>query len=123
MTVGDRLTKNLWRHEFACKCGCGFDTVDTATLKLLEDIRSDCEDNPITINSGCRCPDYNSRVGGSKASQHMRGRAADFTVDGFSPMRVHIIAGNSLGSSGGLGSYNTFTHVDTRSNGPARWSG
>ncbi len=120
--MGD-LSPHFSRHEFACKCGCGFDTVDTATLELLEIIRSDCDDNSITINSGCRCPDYNARVGGSKASQHMLGRAADFTVGSFSPMRVHIIAGNSLGSSGGLGAYGTFTHVDTRSNGPARWSG
>jgi len=120
--MGD-LSAHFSRHEFACKCGCGFDTVDVATLELLEKIRSDCEDNPITINSGCRCAQYNQRVGGSKASQHMLGRAADFTVDGFSTMRVHIIAGNSLGNSGGLGSYSTFTHVDTRSNGPARWGG
>ena len=119
--MGD-LSAHFSRHEFACKCGCGFDTVDTATLKLLETIR-DTFLEPITINSGCRCAQYNQRVGGSKASQHMLGRAADFVVDSFSPMRVHIIAGNSLGSSGGLGSYSTFTHVDTRSNGPARWSG
>jgi len=120
--MGD-LSPNFSRHEFACKCGCGFDTVDVATLELLEKIRSDCEDNPITINSGCRCAQYNQRVGGSKASQHMLGRAADFTAKSVNPNDVHRFVESILDGTGGLGAYNTFTHVDTRSNGPARWGG
>lgn len=34
---------------------------------------------PIRINSGYRCPDVNSRVGGVKNSQHLDGYAADVT--------------------------------------------
>ena len=34
--MGD-LTKNLSRKEFACKCGCGFDTIDFMTVTLIQD--------------------------------------------------------------------------------------
>jgi len=27
------------RAEFACNCGCGFDTVDSDTLTVLEEVR------------------------------------------------------------------------------------
>lgn len=119
--MGD-LSVNFSRHEFACKCGCGFDTVDAATLEVLENIRALLNRAPITINSGCRCLSHNTRLGGAKASQHMRGRAADFTVAGVSPAEVHAAADGILDGTGGLGAYSTFTHVDTRTS-PARWSG
>ena len=35
---------------------------------------------PITVNSGYRCPKLNAAVGGAKTSQHMRGEAADITA-------------------------------------------
>ena len=35
---------------------------------------------PIIINSGFRCPSLNELVGGKESSQHLIGRAADFTV-------------------------------------------
>lgn len=37
---------------------------------------------PILINSGFRCPSLNELVGGKESSQHLTGRAADFTVIG-----------------------------------------
>jgi len=40
-------------------------------------------------------------------------------VDGVPPADVYAYA-DSLGL-GGVGRYDTFTHIDTRSNGPARW--
>lgn len=36
--------------------------------------------NPCTVSSGYRCPKLNHRVGGSKTSAHMAGRAVDFNV-------------------------------------------
>ena len=35
---------------------------------------------PIMVNSGYRCPELNSIVGGTPTSQHQRGEAADITV-------------------------------------------
>lgn len=108
------------RSEFACKCGCGFDTVDTVTLKILEHIRTHF-DSPITVTSGCRCEPYNKKVGGKKNSQHLRGRAADIQVEGHSPIAVSEYAEYLMPDWGGVGRYNTFTHIDTRT-GKARWS-
>lgn len=35
---------------------------------------------PITVNSGYRCPELNTAVGGAATSQHTRGEAADLTA-------------------------------------------
>lgn len=120
--MGD-LSENFSRHEFACKCGCGFDTVDAATLDLLERVRARCGGHPVTIHSGCRCPAYNKKVGGSPNSQHLVGRAADISIEGVPHGTVHAVASSALGYTGGLGSYATFNHLDTRTDGSARWIG
>tara|TARA_B100002049_G_scaffold235752_1_gene220853 strand:- start:554 stop:913 length:360 start_codon:yes stop_codon:yes gene_type:complete len=119
--MGD-LSPHFSRHEFACNCGCGFDTVDVATLDVLEQVRTHFG-TPVTITSGCRCADYNRRIGGAVHSQHVVARAADIQAAGVDPDTVHDYIASVLGSTGGLGRYNTFTHVDTRTNGPARWDG
>jgi uncharacterized protein YcbK (DUF882 family) len=108
------------REEFACKCGCGFDTVDYELIKTLEYIREHFE-KPLIVNSGCRCPVYNSSrgVNGSVNSQHLVGRAADIRVDGINPPLVYELAEQM--EVGGLGKYDTFTHIDTRSSVFARW--
>jgi uncharacterized protein YcbK (DUF882 family) len=119
--MGD-ISKHFDRAEFACSCGCGFNTVDVSTLAMLEQVREHF-DSAVMINSGCRCADYNRRIGGATHSQHIYARAADIRVSGVSPDTVHdFIDKVLLAGTGGLGRYNTFTHADTRSNGPARWS-
>jgi len=45
-------------------------------LHFLETIRK--RFGPLRINSGYRCPDLNTAIGGSKASAHIYGCAADF---------------------------------------------
>ncbi len=35
---------------------------------------------PIHVNSGYRCPELNTMVGGAPGSQHLRGEAADITA-------------------------------------------
>jgi len=113
-----QLSPNFKREEFACKCGCGFDTVDVALLSTLEYIRS-YFGKPVTINSGCRCPEYNKKIGGEPDSQHMKARAADIVVKDVSPDKVaDMLEQNNW--NGGLGRYDTFTHVDTRDV-KARW--
>ena len=117
--MGD-LSKHFSRFEFACKCGCGFDTVDTMLLEALESIREkfNCS---LYISSSCRCFEHNKAVGGAKNSQHTKGRAADInTREEVDPDKIADYA-ESLGLS--VGRYANFTHVDTRTNGPARWDG
>lgn len=117
--MGD-LTKNFSRAEFACKCGCGYDDIDEDLVKLLQGLRNWWR-RPVRINSGCRCAEHNADVGGAPASKHVLGIAADVTVDGIPPEEVYRWLECLLGEAGGLGKYETFTHVDVRANGPARW--
>jgi uncharacterized protein YcbK (DUF882 family) len=114
--MGD-LSKHFNRSEFACKCGCGYDTVDALLLEALEAIREHFA-VPVRVTSGCRCALHNQAVKGSPRSQHKKGRAADITLDGINPALVADYA-EELGLS--VGRYRTFTHVDTRSGPPARW--
>ncbi|PKG49584.1 D-Ala-D-Ala carboxypeptidase family metallohydrolase, partial [Halomonas sp. MES3-P3E] len=68
----------------------------------------------------CRCEAYNRKVGGAPDSQHTKARAADIQVKGIAPDSVYDWLAAEFPSAS-LGRYATFTHVDTRSNGPARW--
>ena len=108
------------RSEFKCKCGhCDQDTVDYELMMLLNKVRAHFH-APVTINSGNRCPAYNKRIGGSKNSQHLRGRAADIVVDGVHPHRVYDLLTLWYPDSYGIGRYETFTHIDSRT-AKARW--
>lgn len=111
-------SRHFRRQEFSCKCGCGFDTADHELVRTLDIIR-DHFDKPVTINSACRCADHNRDVGGSDNSQHLYGRAADIVVAGIDPALVAELA-NQM-DCGGVGEYDTFTHIDTRSHQIARW--
>lgn len=116
--MGD-ISKNFNRSEFACKCGCGMDTVDTGLLFMLQDIRD--KFGPIMINSANRCETHNKSVGGSDASQHKKSRAADIVPLVASLEEVARYIDQSY-SNCGLGVYNSFIHVDSR-NHKARWEG
>jgi len=117
--MGD-LSPNFSRKEFACKCGCGFDTVDTRLLEILEGVRQ-YYDAPIHVSSGSRCPERNKKVKGAPKSQHLVGRACDFTVEGVLPKMVQRYLDLTYHKELGIGSYESFTHVDSRTGAPARW--
>jgi zinc D-Ala-D-Ala carboxypeptidase len=51
-----------------------------AIQALIDNVLNKLRDvygKPIYINSGYRCPELNTRVGGRKNSQHLKGEAAD----------------------------------------------
>ena len=48
---------------------------------ILEKVRAQYG-RPVRVNSGYRCPALNARIGGSTTSQHMKGEAMDFEIDG-----------------------------------------
>jgi len=108
---------NFPRYEFACKCGCGFDTVDIELQPLCEDVRS-FEGAPVTVASGCRCPKHNRLVGGAYRSQHVLARAADLYVE--YPKKTYDYLCEKYPNKYGFGLYDWGIHVDTRSN-KARW--
>jgi hypothetical protein len=50
---------------------------------------------PVKINSGFRCPTLNQATGGSATSDHCKGQACDFEIDGVSnPDLAQWIADN-----------------------------
>ena len=117
---GDRqLSAHFRVQEFACHDGSDLVKIDSALVELLEEIRS-AAGGAVTINSGYRTPAYNTQIGGARYSQHLQGTAADIVVAGAAPLLVGQIAEYCLGSHGGIGVYQTFTHVDTRTT-RARW--
>lgn len=109
-----QLSPHFRLSEFASKDGSDKVLVDDALVDLLEQIRA-AAGGAVTINSGYRSPAHNAAVGGVSSSQHLYGRAADIVVAGASPLLVGQIAEYYLDRRGGIGVYQTFTHVDTRS--------
>ena len=126
-----KLTNNFTKSEFDCKSGeeMPLDVLENVKLLAiqLQKIR-DYVGKPIRINSAYRSEAHNEAIGGVKTSEHILGKAADITIDTFTPDQVVSIIENMLTNEmlggfyiGGLGSYNTFTHVDIREK-KARWN-
>lgn len=125
-----KLTKNISREEVACKCRCGFDSIDFKVVEVVQD----CCDHfaemlksrvILTITSACRCKAHNSTVGGKQKSQHVLGRAMDIQLrlkggQAISPADVSEYIQSKNPHSLGVGTYATFTHVDSRG-ARARW--
>ena len=118
--MGD-LSNNFSRHEFFCKCKCGFSTVDVELLKVLEIVRDHFKSS-VTINSACRCKKHNKEVGGSQNSKHRLGIAADIAVKGIRAYDVYLFIDGFAPDKYGIGFYETFTHIDVRKT-KARWRG
>lgn len=74
-----RLSKNFTSEEFACKCGCGYDTPNPELIRMLQ-IARDLYGKPMTITSGCRCIKHNRNVGGAANSAHIQGKAVDIAT-------------------------------------------
>ncbi len=124
----ERLSPHFLRSEFACKCGCGFATVDPVLIEQLELLRM-ALGRPIVIDDACRCEIHNKKVGGAAESQHMLGRAADIRVGTYTPRSIYAFATQIGCAFGGYGVPATnqpgdFIHVDVRKTLPlqTRWS-
>lgn len=113
------LSRYFKRSEFACKCWCGFDSVDVELLQVLEAVREHFN-APVTITSGNRCKRHNTNVGGSINSQHCNGIAADIKVEGIVPEAVVNYLNSKYPDKYGIGLYSGWTHVDVREE-KARW--
>lgn len=109
------------RVEFACKCGCGYDPVDVDLLDVLMTVRESFG-QPVTITSGCRCPEHNKRVGGAPKSQHIFGKAADIRVQGVMSEVVASFLEQMYPDRYGIGNAVNFTHIDVKEGKPRRWT-
>ena len=80
------------------------------TAKYMEKVREKFADRAVHVNSWYRTPEYNKMIGGVDNSQHVKGRAVDFTVSGVSPSETYKTLDPFV--KGGLGRYAGFIHVD-----------
>lgn len=107
------LTKNFKVKEFRCNDGTDPVFIAKELPMVLQYIRMRTG-KAVTINSGYRTAKYNEQVGGVEASQHCYGTAADIAVKGYTPKQIASIAREIMPDWGGVGIYDTFTHVDVR---------
>lgn len=109
-----QISKNFKVKEFRCKDGSDKVLIDTDfVVNKLQKIREHFG-APVTINSAYRTEFYNKKVGGAKSSYHMKGQAFDIVVKGHTPLEVARFA-QTIGITGII-QYNTFVHVDSRTN-------
>lgn len=121
-----QLSPSFKVREFACK-GSDVVLLDDELVVLLQCIREHFG-KPVTITSGYRTASHNTKVGGSKSSQHLLGRAADIQVQDTDPLAVAAYAESLMPGWGGVGRYPVkagrakgWVHVDTRPN-KSRWT-
>lgn len=120
---GKKLSTHFKVKEFACKDGSDAVLVAPRLVMVLQSIRSHFG-AAVTINSGYRTPQYNTKVGGVAHSQHCYGMAADISVKGQTPAAVAAYARQLMPDWGGVGVYSQkgFTHIDVRE-AKADWNG
>ena len=142
--MGD-LTKNISRHEVACKCQgkfgkCNAIAMDFETINIVQEA---CyhfekvlgvEKVTLHIGSGSRCPAYNDTptseggAGGSEGSYHKASCAMDHRISGVSIKELYDYYDKKYPDRLGLGYYppnkergtKGFVHLDPRSY-KARW--
>lgn len=106
--LNTKVGKNFTVADFACKCGCGTVMYTPRLVEVLDDLKDKLRAD-VVITSPYRCPERNREVGGVEDSLHMKGRAIDFVVVGYSPAKV----GQYLSDfDGGVGIYSRHIHID-----------
>jgi uncharacterized protein YcbK (DUF882 family) len=121
-----KLTENFSLSEFQCNCGCEMPAFVkeniqelALNLQMLRDIVG-----VLNLTNAYRCKEHNSAVGGSENSQHLVGKAADIQSLGTEPSVIaditEVLMDTKKLKTGGIGRYNTFTHIDIRGS-VARW--
>ena len=122
-----KLTNNFSMDEFECKCGCIMPEFVKKNVQELAENLQVIRDayGKIDLTNSYRCKDHNADVGGSVNSQHLKGKAADIKSSDINPEDMAAIVDDLMKCEnfklGGVGIYNTFTHVDIRGT-RARWS-
>jgi uncharacterized protein YcbK (DUF882 family) len=115
-----KLSPNFDSAEFACSCGCGYQTPDPDLIAGLQALR-DSLGKPVVILSGCRCASHNAAIGGAAKSQHVLGKAADIRVPGMIAQQIYAAARYIPKFHGfGVSYEENYVHLDVRET-PAKW--
>ena len=138
------ISYHFSRSEFACKCGCGFDTVDVELIKVLEDTAEYFREKMkasyimVLINSGCRCTEHNDKIQkqynpnyikGTSKSTHLSGQGADFRLKALIGRDKIVIPASDVveylvkkyPDKYGIGRYTGRTHIDVKTGQARRW--
>jgi len=122
-----QVTKNFNLNEFNSKCGRPMpENIKKNIIELIHNLQviRDEVKVPISITSGYRSPEHNAKVKGAKDSQHVKGTAVDFKVQGLTPKQVAVIVEKLIKEGkikqGGVGIYPSWVHYDIRGV-KARW--
>ena len=122
-----QVTKNFNLNEFNSKCGRPMpENIKKNIIELINNLQviRDEVKVPISITSGYRSPEHNAKVKGAKDSQHVKGTAVDFKVQGLTPKQVAPIVERLIKEGkikqGGIGIYPSWVHYDIRGI-KARW--
>ncbi|MBL4839049.1 MAG: hypothetical protein JKY34_15885 [Kordiimonadaceae bacterium] len=128
--MGD-LSFNLSRWEMACRCRCGFDTVDVDLVKNIQEICNHFADKyegraALIVTGPNRCDAHNAETpGAAPGSLHTQAKAMDFKlkVDGkhIPPREVYDHINEAYPNQYGLGLYSNRVHFDVRSGAAERW--
>ena len=116
-----KLSKNFTVKEFACSDGTDTVFVSLTLVNLLQKIRNHFG-KAVIINSAYRTEAHNKSIGGATYSQHKYGLAADIHINGVTPKEIAAYVETLMPSSGGIGIYKSFVHVDVRQV-KSRWNG
>ena len=116
-----KLSKNFTVKEFACSDGTDTVFISLALVNLLQKIRNHFG-KAVIINSAYRTEAHNKAIGGATYSQHKYGLAADIHINGVTPKEIAAYVETLMPSSGGIGIYKSFVHVDVRQV-KSRWNG
>ena len=120
-----KVTPNFTVQELRCPC-CHLFNMENETLRKLQNLRDDYK-LLMAVNSACRCPEHNDKVGGGKTSQHITteqhaGRAFDIKMEaGVNRYRFIQLAMHH--GFNGIGVYANFVHIDDRKTDPVLWHG
>jgi len=89
--------------------------------QALEDVRSLLDNKAVLVTSGYRCRELNARIGGSAASAHVEGRAADLIAPAFgTPFDVsQRIAASDLAFDQLIHEFGRWVHVSIPREGQA----
>jgi zinc D-Ala-D-Ala carboxypeptidase len=98
------------KEEFACKCGCGENTMQASTMQKLN-IARELASIPFVVTSGRRCSTHNQWVGGKSESAHTKGHAADIRCRNSRERFLIVDAALAAGFSR-IGIAKTFIHLD-----------